>query len=213
MGLITSALPTIGDPNSTEDVDVRTLLSDLKTLVNGNIDDTNINAASYVAGNAQLWRPVLQTYAAFNTNSYASATTYLVATGGTVTAGVASGGVPTFYYLASEFPALGSKSVKFRVSTNLLVGSNAPGINLIFGLYAITNTTGTTPVAINPGTVFASSTTTFSSPAANSKTHVNSSDLTGLVDGSFYACGFSVSGAGAASSGVMAQVNLEYKYT
>lgn len=41
MGLISPTLPTLGDPNSTEDVDVRNALQAILALVNGNIDSAN----------------------------------------------------------------------------------------------------------------------------------------------------------------------------
>jgi len=41
MGLIDDTVPTIGDPNSTEDADVRNALVRLFALVNGNIDAAN----------------------------------------------------------------------------------------------------------------------------------------------------------------------------
>jgi hypothetical protein len=42
MGLITAALPTIGQPNSSEDPTVRAALAAIIAVLNGNIDTTNI---------------------------------------------------------------------------------------------------------------------------------------------------------------------------
>lgn len=52
MGLISITLPTIGDPNTTEDVDVRNALSTIQTVINGNIDSANI--AANAVGTSQL---------------------------------------------------------------------------------------------------------------------------------------------------------------
>src|SRR5687768_5631815 len=45
MGLLSLTLPTIGQPNSTEDTDVRNALLSIQTLVNGNLDSANLAAA------------------------------------------------------------------------------------------------------------------------------------------------------------------------
>lgn len=50
MGLIAPSVPTIGDPNTTEDVDVRNALVALLALVNGNLDAANIANASLGIG-------------------------------------------------------------------------------------------------------------------------------------------------------------------
>lgn len=46
MGLLNLTLPSIGQPNSTEDVDVVNAFSAIQTLVNGNLDATNLTAAT-----------------------------------------------------------------------------------------------------------------------------------------------------------------------
>jgi len=46
MGLISITLPTIGDLNSTEDVDIRNALSTIQTAINGNLDANNLTNAS-----------------------------------------------------------------------------------------------------------------------------------------------------------------------
>jgi hypothetical protein len=50
LGLLSITLPTLGDPNSTEDVDLRNALSLIQTLLNGNIDSANITDGSIQIG-------------------------------------------------------------------------------------------------------------------------------------------------------------------
>jgi hypothetical protein len=49
MGLLTPILPTPGDPNASEDLDVLSALTALYGLVNGNVDDANITDGSLSA--------------------------------------------------------------------------------------------------------------------------------------------------------------------
>lgn len=49
MGLINPTVPTVGQPNATEDVDVLNTLNTIVTLVNGNIDNANIASGAAVA--------------------------------------------------------------------------------------------------------------------------------------------------------------------
>jgi hypothetical protein len=51
MGTISITLPTIGEPNSTEDADVRAALSTIVTEINGNLDNNNVKAAAGIAFN------------------------------------------------------------------------------------------------------------------------------------------------------------------
>lgn len=49
MGLINPTLPTIGDPNSSEDADIRNALQTIVSAINGNITDANVGAGAAVA--------------------------------------------------------------------------------------------------------------------------------------------------------------------
>jgi hypothetical protein len=59
MGLISITLPTIGDPNSTEDVDIRNSLATFQTLVNGNIDNANLAAAANISASKLGFIPLI----------------------------------------------------------------------------------------------------------------------------------------------------------
>lgn len=50
MGTINPAIPTIGQPNSTEDVDVRDSLTTIRDEINGNLDNANIKSAANIDG-------------------------------------------------------------------------------------------------------------------------------------------------------------------
>ena len=49
MGSITLSIPTVGQPNSTEDPKIATDLTTIETLVNGNIDSTNLSSTAAIA--------------------------------------------------------------------------------------------------------------------------------------------------------------------
>lgn len=50
MGTINPAIPTVGQPNSTEDVDVRDSLTTIRDEINGNLDNANIKSAANIDG-------------------------------------------------------------------------------------------------------------------------------------------------------------------
>jgi len=50
MGTINPAIPTIGQPNSTEDSDVRSGMITIRDEINGNLDNDNIKTAANIAG-------------------------------------------------------------------------------------------------------------------------------------------------------------------
>lgn len=53
MGLLNLTLPSVGQPNSTEDVDVVNAFSAIQTLVNGNLDDANVANTAFLQGVAR----------------------------------------------------------------------------------------------------------------------------------------------------------------
>lgn len=50
MGTINPSIPTIGQPNSTEDADIRDGMVTIRDEINGNLDNDNIKAAANIAG-------------------------------------------------------------------------------------------------------------------------------------------------------------------
>ncbi len=46
MGIISPTLPTVGQPNSSEDADVLSSLTTIRDVINGNLDVDNLNAAT-----------------------------------------------------------------------------------------------------------------------------------------------------------------------
>lgn len=49
MGVPTYTTPTIGEPNATEDIDVRDALTQIKSILNGNIDNDNVKSTAAIA--------------------------------------------------------------------------------------------------------------------------------------------------------------------
>jgi hypothetical protein len=54
MGIINPTIPTIGDPNSSEDSDIRQAIIDIVTAINGNLDSTNVNISSIASALSAL---------------------------------------------------------------------------------------------------------------------------------------------------------------
>lgn len=50
MGTISPSIPTVGEPNSTEDPKVRSALIDIRDEINGQLDNDNIAAAAGISG-------------------------------------------------------------------------------------------------------------------------------------------------------------------
>lgn len=51
MGQINPTIPTLGDPNATEDADIRSALITIRDVLNGNIDSDNLANAAVIAAN------------------------------------------------------------------------------------------------------------------------------------------------------------------
>jgi hypothetical protein len=192
MGTIAITLPTIGDPNSTEDADVRNSLSTLQTVVNGNIDGANAPAlASYYR---RLARGSGLLAAGSAANTY-----YAIATGDLLTTSLNDIGIPKeILDLRSADLAVTGLTAKLRLRATILTNNTAPAVNFTFGLYQITTATGGAgALTYTVNTVVA--TAAINAPAANLGTAANSADINLPTDG-YYLFGVVTSGTMAASS-------------
>lgn len=113
-------------------------------------------------------------------------------------------------YLDPADYAAAPRTVKYRLSANLLVNATAPVSTFAFGLYPVTAVAGASgTVSVTLGTVIAGSVATFTSPSGSTLTAANSGDFTAPAAG-HYAIGLVVSaGIPAAASRCTSRVILQ----
>lgn len=150
------ALPSIGSPNSTEDVKVRSCLSEIQTIINGNIDAANVT-------NGSLGLTDLSTAAGNTWVKLASAANVKVIYGLTATGGFG-----------------GSASLEGSVSFGTTFGSN-PVVLLITGIIA-TFAAETSAIAISTNAVTTTG-CTWKARIANQSPSNNSTSLWWLAIG------------------------------
>jgi hypothetical protein len=179
--------------------DVMDMFNDVKTVINGNLDATNLAATADPATLTGFYRTVSEAIVKIN-SAAAGATTWIPAADGTVVAN----GVPTALAL---FPipinltdyAVSGLATQFRVQASTITNTVAPGVSFTFSLYGITSTAGTTgSIVVNLSAAVAGSGVTRTTPAASSNYVDWSSDFTGS-SGTWF-LGIASTGTPAASS-------------
>lgn len=140
MGLLSLTLPTIGEANATEDVDVRNALSAIQTVINGNIDGSN--APNIDAALARLI-PITDirggTWVAGTGNgNYATST----ATGATPTPLGTQGSAVSAIYFDPARHAVSGKTTKLVVAASLFTNAVNPAMSFTLGFWPGTITPG-----------------------------------------------------------------------
>ena len=110
--------------------------------------------------------------------------------------------IKIIYIAAADYPSVDGKAAKLRIRAQLFVNDVAPTGNYTFGLYPVTRpaTSGGAALAIYTlGTVVASSTVAFNTPAADAALNGASSDFALPSDG-FYVIGVVTTATVATSS-------------
>jgi hypothetical protein len=194
-------VPTIGQPNSSEDADIANALQQIYDILNGNIDSSNIAAAG--VSNAELASPTAGRYrticAEVSCGFSAAQTTgtYVLCLNGKVNSAadtIVAGG-PRLVSIRSADHAVTGMTTKLRLATWLAGNNTSMGSCVIkLGLYPITAVSGSaTTLLITLGTVVTGTDVTLTAPS-NSAVQQASSDITLPSDG-VYALGMVISGA------------------
>jgi hypothetical protein len=212
MSLLNLTPPTIGQPNSTEDVDVLNSLNAIQTWANGNIDE--VNAPNLAAA--------FTTYKTIHEGRInlvnAVAATYIASTGSISAnnAQLATGNALVWNTLIHLDPAkynANARTTKLALRIAGAATPTGPGTTMTFGLYPIA-TFGQDPT-FNPrvdsvGTVVTGSTAAIATPAASTFVTATSTDFNFPTAGAYLIAAVN-SGAMAASTGFGAAVYLDMR--
>lgn len=218
MGVPSQALPTIGQPNSTEDAKVRSALSELQTILTGNVDAANITNATIT--DAKLTSPTSSVWRPFMT----SATGLTALTAGPIyafyRAQASQGATPSASGPAQELwmPVVADHAVtglttRLRLRVTIGVNNIAPTSTIVVGLHPM-SPTGNTSVALTPATAVTS--VSFVAPAANSVAATSSAsfDLTTLSTSSIYGFAVTLTAASmAVNSYVFVSASIDMRHT
>jgi hypothetical protein len=211
MGLLNLTLPSIGQPNSTEDVDVVNAFSAIQTVLNGNLDGTNAPAleAAFSTWKTIQWGSGLATNAIVTAGGVYGIYPFAGSSTGVWTTGLAA---HSFYLEPSDYTA-GTRTTRYRLRAQCIVNGAAPTTNIVPGLYPVTSFgggAGSTPTISALGTVIAGSTITFTTPALSTNTVSTSTEFTAPAAGA-YAFALAIGGGFAASSQVQINVQLQMR--
>ena len=193
----TAPLPIIGENNSTADLKVLAAFAELRSILTGAADASNLAASAKPATLMGAYRVVSEI------------TAFIV---GGLPAGPAgssaSGPSPV---VPADF-AVAGLTTQFRLRVLTGVNSTAPGVDLTYGLYPVTAFAGGSGL-VGPasyGTVVPGSTVTRPAPAAGSALLDASADFTIPAPGAYQILA-SISGTSAAASKVEFVAELQVR--
>ncbi len=197
MGTINPTIPTLGDPNSSEDSDVRSALITIRDAINGELDTNNLSGSASLT-DEQLASPNNTVYRTLMTgaNSLGGSAvegTYFFNGGGSFGAGTLNVGAPgAIYgiYLNNLDYLVNNRTPKLRLRIHESTAAAGPATTLTFGLYPVTAISGGTYTV---GTVLSGSTVAFASTAGNTLVEGNSGDFSFPTTG-LYFVGLVISG-------------------
>lgn len=218
MAQINPTLPTIGQPNSTEDQDTINALTAIVALVNGGIDTANLKTAAALvdtqlaASPSALWRTVREH--SFSATAISAAGTSIPnGTSIQATAGSAFIGVPLW---PLDPVTLTGRTQKLRLRVAYAANFVAPGMSFTFGLHQVNLSSGSGTFQLGVNTTAATgSTAVVTTPSSGATGSAVSGDFdvpsAGVGSTLFIPC-LAASGAQAANSIVLFTVSLDTRY-
>jgi len=181
--------------------DIQGPFTDLRTAVNGNLDETNV---PNLAAAFTTWKNVVTGSTLPGSGIVTGAGTYLIPHGtsaGPPAVGAAASGQYSFYFDPADYTA-NSRTTKMRVRWQLITGAVAPGITITAGLYPVASYAAAAGIQMSVGTVgtvVSGSTVAFVTPPLGTSTITLSSEFTAPAAAN-YVLGFAASGAMTANS-------------
>lgn len=225
MGQIALTMPTLGQPDATEEPKIVTDLTLIQNVINGNLDTSNLAAnAGITAGQlaAGVSEPAFTTYKDLLPERWTSApggigiggNIYPLGDQGLFASALPSGVVGRVFYLDPADWLAGSRTTKLRLRALMFTDAVAPGVTYTFGLYPVA-TFGNSGANLGAtiattSAVVSGSTAVFASPAANGGTRVDSTDFAAPAAG-FYFIGLTISAASAANAYVILNARLQMR--
>ena len=216
MTQISTTLPTIGSPNSTEDVDVRNSLQAIINVVNGQLSADNMTAAfakDVVEPAFSGYKPIVARSGIMSTSASPGLLGGDGDHGSCPPVGVAGTSFADYaFYLDPAMFAAGSRVTKLRLSAELHVNAVAPGLNCSVNCYPVSTwggASGASPIitalGLQIGTLV-----TFTAPAANSHQQASSVDVNFPAAG-WYVLGLVPNGTQAANSYLACRAELQMR--
>ena len=177
-GSLAPTIPTIGQPNSTEDVDVKTSLETLRDGLNAVLNSDNT-----VMG-MQTYRNIFQATTFAKTDLVAG--TYPLINGNPKTSGsnFDAANVPILYFDDADYLITG-KTLKLRTRAQVACNATKATMKFTFGLYPITVAGGIDEITMTLGAVIGSSTVEINEPAASTVSQGASAEFNAPTDGAY----------------------------
>lgn len=198
MGTLSLTLPTIGQPNSTEDVKIPNALTAIQSEYNANIP--NILGA---------YKPLFQ--GSTTATAGLTAGTYYITTSGLVASGTATANpIQSVFYIDPAALAISGYSTKIRVVCVVNTNGTAPGMNFIMGVHPVTASAGaanSVSITLGAATIAA----TVFVPALSTLGQGTSIDVA-MPAATQLACGVVTSGTIAANASVVLGWQIQYRY-
>lgn len=188
-GTLSPSIPTIGQPNSTEDADIKSALETLRDGLNAilNSDNTVMGMQSYstIFASQEIVSVDLPVG------------TYMMGASTGATNPIPSAQSPTaspkFFYFDDSDYHISGKTLKLRLRAQIATNPTKPLVKFVVGLYPVTSAGSVDALTLTLGTVVPGSTIEFNEPAASNITQKEASDFTIPSDGA-YMLGYTISG-------------------
>lgn len=209
----TFTVPTNNSDSATEEPKITVALSDLKSLLSGNLDSDNVaplglTDASLASANNSTYKTIYTAASGVGDVLTGAPTIYFLITavsgGGAVVGSIAATSPRSISTTSDVFPAPGlfdfddadyavaGKTTKMRVRASMVNNGTASTRNWVVGVYPTTYSGAADTFTITAGAVVPGTTATLTAPAASVRTAAVSTDATIPADGT-YALGFTVS--------------------
>lgn len=209
MGTISLAIPQTGLPNSTEDVKISSDFTTVQTVINGNLDPTNLTPGT-AARLTDIYQTIADSTILIAASTAPGLYPFLKYTS-TQNGGAALINPDFFYFDPARFlPAGDTRAVMYEVVAYLTTNNVAPGSTFSVTLYPIVAFTGAGP-APTLGTAVTGSLAGFPAPSTDvASGPVFSGDFAAPVAG-FYVMVVSCPSGTAASSSTAIRAQLQMR--
>lgn len=189
------SLPTVGQPNSTEDAKILTALTGLNDLAGGYrtlASATSATVGAMPAGTYLFGQSVL-------------ASGGLVVSGGAAT----SSGIPPLLHLTSADHAVTGLTTTLQLHAAVLANATQPTITFTFGLYPLSVAGAANALTLTTGTVVSGSTVAIASPSASTVTRGTPATGIALPANGIYALGVATSATLTANNASLLSAQLQ----
>jgi hypothetical protein len=207
----TYTVPDNNADTATEEPKITIALSDLKTLLTGNLDDDNVapsglTDASLANPNNSVYRTILSGAASVS-DAFSLGGRIGIGFGELVTSTVGGGVLPLIQFVAADY-AVAGKTTKMRLRVQVAGNATGEPGTFTLGLHPVTVAGGADVIVYTLGTAVTNSTKAIVAPAASTVVSDATADFTVPADGA-YALGCQLPSVAAnAVRGLTAQLQI-----